>query len=65
MNAAARNRAQSRGPSLLMAHCAALDDEFRLPAATRLEQAIGEDLTRLLMVALAGNHSMGPRLLAA
>jgi hypothetical protein len=48
-----------------MAHCAALDHEFRLPAATRLEQAIGEDLTRLLMVALAGNHSMGPRLLAA
>ena len=48
-----------------MAHCAAFDDEYRAPAAARLEQLIGQDLARLLLVALAGDHSMGARLLAA
>jgi hypothetical protein len=65
MSAAAHNRLQSRGPGLLMAHCAALDCEYRAPAAARLEQLIGQDLARLLLVALAGDHSMGARLLAA
>jgi len=65
MSAAAHNRVNPRGPALLMAHCAALDYEHRAPAAARLEQLIGQDLARLLLVALAGDHSMGARLLAA
>jgi len=48
-----------------MAHCAALDYEHRMPAAARLEQLIGHDLARLLLVALAGDHSMASRPLAA
>jgi hypothetical protein len=51
----------SRGPSLLIAHCAALDCEYRLPAADRLQRLIGSDLTRLLLVALAGDHRMSAR----
>jgi hypothetical protein len=65
MSAAAHNRVHSRGPGLLMAHCAALDYEHRMPAAARLEQLIGHDLARLLLVALAGDHSMASRPLAA
>jgi hypothetical protein len=65
MSAAAHSRIVSRGPSLLIAHCAAIDYEDRLPAADRLERLIGPDLTRLLLVALAGDHRMASRRVAA
>ena len=42
----------SRGAGLLLVHCAAVADD-RQPAYMRLEQALGGDLTRLLVVALA------------
>ena len=44
-----------RGAELLLEHCAALthDDDRRPPAFVRLEQAVGGDLARLLVVALA------------
>ena len=47
-----------------MAHCSALDEED-LPATDRLHRLIGPDLTRLLLVALAGDHRMGSRRVAA
>ncbi|HYT52320.1 MAG TPA: hypothetical protein VEL10_08980 [Gaiellaceae bacterium] len=65
MSAAAHNRVASRGPGLLMAHCSAPDYEDRLPATDRLHRLIGPDLTRLLLVALAGDHRMGSRRVAA
>ena len=65
MGAAAHNRVVSRGPGLLMAHCSALDEEEHLPATARLHRLIGPDLTRLLLVALAGDHRMGSRRVAA
>jgi hypothetical protein len=65
MTAAAHNRVASRGQGLLMAHCPALDTEDRLPATDRLHLLIGPDLTRLLLVALAGDHRMGSRRIAA
>jgi hypothetical protein len=58
MSAVTPNRALSRGPALLIAHCAALGDDDRLPVADRLRQLIGPDLTRLLVVALSGDHRM-------
>jgi hypothetical protein len=64
MSAAVHNRV-SRGPGLLIAHCAVLDDQDRLPATDRLQRLIGADLTRLLLVALVGDHRMGSRDLAA
>lgn len=64
MSAAAHDRVASRGPSLLMAQCSA-PDERRLPATDRLHRLIGPDLTRLLLVALAGDHRMSSRLAAA
>jgi hypothetical protein len=44
-----------RGPALLLQHCAVLagGDDARLPAFHRLEQAVGGDLARFLVVALA------------
>jgi len=48
-----------------MAHCSALDDEHHLPATDRLHRLIGPDLTRRLLVALAGDHRMGSRRVAA
>jgi hypothetical protein len=65
MSAAAHNRVASRGPGLLMAHCSALDDEHHLPATDRLHRLIGPDLTRRLLVALAGDHRMSSRRVAA
>jgi hypothetical protein len=65
MSAAAHSRTVSRGPSLLIAHCTTIDSEDRLPAADRLERLIGPDLTRLLLVALAGDHRMASRGVAA
>lgn len=49
---------------LLIWHCSALDRDRR-PAADRLQQLIGTELARLLLVALAGDHRMGSRQLAA
>jgi hypothetical protein len=65
MSAAAHNRVASRGPGLLIMHCSALDYEGRLPATDRLHRLIGPDLTRRLLVALAGDHRMGSRRVAA
>jgi len=65
MSAAAHSRIVSRGPDLLIAHCAALGSDDRLPATDRLQRLIGPDLTRLLLVALAGDHRMGSRRVAA
>jgi len=65
MGAAAHDRIVSRGPDLLMAHCSALDYERHLPATDRLHRLIGPDLTRLLLVALAGDHRMDSRRVAA
>jgi hypothetical protein len=65
MSAAAHSRIVSRGPGLLVAHCSALDYEHRPPATDRLHRLIGPDLTRLLLVALAGDHRMGSRRAAA
>ena len=65
MSAVAHNRAVSRGPGLLIAHCVVLDEQDRLPANDRLQRLIGADLTRLLLVALVGDHRMGSHDLAA
>ncbi len=44
-----------RGDELLLEHCAALTraSTARTPAFVRLEETLGGDLTRLLVVALA------------
>ena len=65
MSAAAHHRVVSRGPGLLITHCSALDEEEHLPATDRLHRLIGPDLTRLLLVALVGDHRMGSRRVAA
>jgi len=44
-----------------MAHCSALEYERHLPATDRLHRLIGPDLTRLLLIALAGDHRRGRR----
>jgi hypothetical protein len=65
MNAASSHRAPGRGAGLLIAHCAAFEEE-RPPVVDRLRLLIGPDLTRLLLVALAGrDHRIGSRDLAA
>ncbi len=65
MSAATQVRSHSRGADLLLiSHCSAFDRD-RLPAADRLQQLIGAKLTRLLVVALAGDHRMDSRRLAA
>jgi hypothetical protein len=45
---------RERGAGLILEHCAALDrlEEARASARTRLEAALGDDLTRLLVGAL-------------
>ena len=66
MPAAADSRPLSRGSGLLIAHCAALGDfEARTPVVDRLRVLIGPDLTRLLLVALATDHRIRSRDLAA
>lgn len=47
------------GPELLLEHCAALTrvDDIRPSASRRLEHAVGTDLARLLVAALAGPHA--------
>jgi hypothetical protein len=42
-----------RGFELLLEHCAAIPHESRPPAFHRLEQALGGELARLLVGALA------------
>ena len=66
MSAAAPTTA-ARGAQLLLAHCAAvnLGDGGRTPVLDRLREQLGPDLTRLLLVALAGDHRMRSRTLAA
>lgn len=54
MNAASSHRAPDRGAGLLIAHCAAFEKE-RPSGVDRLRRLIGPDLTRLLLVALAGD----------
>ena len=48
-----------RGYALLLEHCAALTrvSPARAPAFERLEEALGGDLTRLLVVALARHRA--------
>jgi hypothetical protein len=52
----------SRGLSLILEHCARLNsvEHGRPTAVLRLRQAIGEDLARLLLTALAGDHRARP-----
>jgi hypothetical protein len=56
-----------QGQELLLAHCAALSQfgNPRAPVVDRLRVLLGEDLTRFLIVALAGDHRMRSRRLAA
>jgi hypothetical protein len=48
-----------RGSELLLEHCAALTraSSVRTPAFQRVEAALGGDLTRLLVVALARHRA--------
>jgi hypothetical protein len=57
---------QGRGPDLLLEHCTALTrvDDVRPPAFDRLEQALGLELARLLVAALAGQNRERGRLAA-
>ena len=62
MSAAGHERALARGSGLLIAHCHALDElEERAPVVERLRTLIGAELTRLLLLALAGDHRMRSR----
>jgi len=64
MAAAAPHRVSSeRGAVLLLEHCAALDprDTTRPRAYTRLEEALGGRLARLLVGALVSDHRLSPR----
>jgi hypothetical protein len=56
---------EGRGAELLLTHCTALTrvDPLALPAFDRLEAALGCELARMLVVALAGRRS--ERVLAA
>jgi hypothetical protein len=53
----------SRGLALILEHCARLNniEHGRPTAVIRLRQAIGDELARLLIAALAGDHSVRPR----
>jgi hypothetical protein len=48
----------SRGLGLILEHCTRLAPlgEGRPPAASRLEQRLGRELSRRLLSALAGDH---------
>jgi hypothetical protein len=57
---------QTRGLTLILEHCARLNSEEtdRPAAVTRLQKAIGDELARMLMNALAGDHRRGvPRVI--
>jgi hypothetical protein len=47
----------TRGAGLLLVHCAAVVDE-RPSAYSRLEQQLGGELTRLLVLALSGPQGL-------
>jgi hypothetical protein len=64
MSAATHSRSPSRDADRLISHCSAFERD-RLPAADRLQQLIGAELTRLLLVALAGDHRKTSRQFAA
>jgi hypothetical protein len=51
----------TRGLSLILEHCARLNSfgQVRPSAALRLELLVGDDLARLLMSALVGDHRSG------
>ena len=53
----------NRGLALLLEHCARLNGIEHGPptAAIRLRQAIGDELARLLLSALVGDHRARPR----
>jgi len=53
----------SRGLALILEHCARLNsvEHGRPTAVIRLRQAIGDELARLLLAALAGDHRARPR----
>ncbi len=57
---------RQRGQARLLAHCEALGriDDIRSPALERLERALGPELARLLVTALAG-YGVRPRDLVA
>ena len=63
MIAAAEPHDLTRGAGLILQHCAALSrfEPLRPPARERLERAVGDDLTRRLLVALTGDHRMPSR----
>ena len=53
----------TRGPALLLEHCAAFErlDEVRPSARERLRHVIGNELAGLLLRALAGDQRRGAR----
>ena len=53
----------TRGLALILEHCERLTsvEDSRPSAVVRLRQAIGEELARVLLAALVGDHSMRPR----
>ena len=57
----AARQPKGRGQALLLAHCLALgaeDVEPRTPASERLERAVGAELVRFLLIALASDNRM-------
>lgn len=59
MSAASDDRTVTRGSRLLIAHCHVLGGfDERATVVDRLQGLIGPELTRLLLVALAGDHRM-------
>jgi hypothetical protein len=59
MNAAP---SQTRGLALILEHCTRLNgiDNVGPTAIVRLRQAIGDELVRLLLAALVGDHRARP-----
>ena len=53
----------SRGLARILEHCAQLagHDDRRPSGVMRLRQAIGDELARLLITALSGDHRIRPR----
>ena len=66
MNIAPAPLEGGRGPGLLLEHCTALTrmDDLRAPAFGRLELAVGGDLARFLVGALADRRRQRGRLAA-
>jgi len=61
MEAALNFERTSRGAELLLLHCASIGrfDEARVPAAARLERALGPELMQLLLFALVRGQARG------